>query len=546
MWYFIALLWVLSARAATAQEITGTVHDATTSRPVSGAVLILSTGAGTTIARTLSDREGRFAFATRGDGVRLRALHIGFHPGEVALPATETTAIDVALAPLGSMLDTVQVVATNRCGTSGSAARAAALLEQAREGVLATEVAAEARPADMVRLAYVREFDRDGNATTQSVRRVKNRSIESFRAVYTAQQFVQFGFQQDSAGYLVFFAPDARTIVDPGFAAGYCFHVAHDRSRPLEVGLAFTPAAHPAGLVQIEGTLWADTAKRELRDIDFKYVGLDTQLNRIAPGGHTEFRAMPNGVVLVDAWSLRLPALRQDTISGRYVVTHIVESLGPEETGGRVVSAKWADYTWSAPMGTLDATLRDSAGVPLRGAFARLDDTDYRGRTDSTGALRIANLLPGPYSLSVVESAFADLSLHVSPVMRFEAVADSITRRSVIVPQPLRPAVSAFCPDGLKQGQSSVVIGRFYDADSSSVVAGGGVTASWPITSGGYTPPGSADSLRVHATTTNDGLFSFCGLPAGTAVTISAESGTKRTRSATILMPNTRTLIRRE
>ena len=233
--------------------------------------------------------------------------------------------------------------------------------------------------------------------------------------------------------------------------------------------------------------------------------------------------------------------------SGRYVVTHVVESLRPEETGGRVVSAKWPGYTWSAPMGTLDAMLRDSSGVPLRGAFARLDDTDYRGRTDSTGALRIANLLPGPYSLSVMDSAFADLSLHVPPVMRFDAVEDSITKLSVIVPQPLEPAVSAFCADELGPGQSSVVIGRFYESDSSSVVAGAAVTASWgPVASGGYKPSESADSLRVPATTTDDGLFSFCGLPAGTAVTISAVSGTKRTRRATVLMPNTRTLIRRD
>lgn len=232
---FAILLLVAGASRASAQQLVGTVCDSATHLPIAGAVLILETRAGATLARTISDGSGHYALGVSGGAAELRALRIGFRPRTIQLPPATTAvmSLDVALASLGSMLDTVHVIAINKCVANGSAAQASALLEQAREGVLATEVAAESKPADMVRLVYVRKFDQNDNAESQSVHREAGRSVESFKAVYTAQQFVQMGFQRDSAGYLEFYAPDAGTVVDPGFANGYCFHVTHDRHRPL-------------------------------------------------------------------------------------------------------------------------------------------------------------------------------------------------------------------------------------------------------------------------------------------------------------------------
>ena len=545
----LAMLAMAGAATANAQQVIGTVRDSVTDRPIAGAVLILETTAGATVARTITNADGKFAFAARGDASIIRALHIGFRPRNVALPPATTvvTSVDIPLASLGSMLDTVRVVANNKCVANGSAAQAAALLEQAREGVLATDVAAESKPADMVRATFVRQFDRNGKAMSQTVHTVANRSIDSFRAVYTGQQFVQLGFQQDSSGYMVFFAPDARTIVDPGFAAGYCFHVTKDRKRPLQVGLAFSPSLRSKDRVDIEGTLWADTAKRELRDIEFRYVGLADIMNRASPGGRIGFRALPNGVVLVDDWNLRLPVVRRDTVSSRFELKHVVSTFGPEESGGRVMSAVWPDYTWSAPMGAIEARLRDSSGALLRGAFARLDNTDYTGRSDPTGTLRMTRLLPGPYSLSVIDSAFADLHVEVPTAARFEAVADSVTRGEVTVAAPLEGVVAAYCPHGLAAGHSSIVVGRLYGSDAASVVSGGVVLAAWgPVSSPGQKQVDHPDTLQVLSTTNDDGVFAFCGLPEGTAVSLSAVSGTDKTGTSTIPMPNSRKLIRRD
>jgi len=544
----VAVFGSIGARRASAQQIMGTVRDSATDRPIAGAVLLLETGSGATLARTITNGNGQYAFGARADASVIRALHIGFRPRNVPVPVATTTvtSVNIVLASLGSMLDTVHVVANNKCVANGNAAQAAALLEQAREGILATDVAAESKPADMVRSIYVRSFDARDKLDAQTVHTVANRSIDSFRAVYSAKQFVDLGFQQDSAGYLVFFAPDARTIADPGFALGYCFHLTRDKHRPLQVGLAFSPSVRRKDRVDIEGTLWADTAKRELRDIEFRYLGLPELMNRAEPGGRIEFRTLPNGVVLVDEWNLRLPIARHDTVSNSFVPRHLVLTFGPQESGGAVVSARWPDYSWAAPMGALQATLRDSSGVPLRGAFARLENTDYAARADSAGQLRMAPLLPGPYTLIAMDSAFADLHVDGGPSAHFEAVADSVTQRNVVVAAPLAGVVSAYCPNGLHPGSSSVVVGHLYAADSSSVVSGGVVAAAWgPTSADAKQQAAQSDSLQVQATTNDDGVFTFCGLPAGTAVSISAISGTDKTAATTIPMPNSRKLILR-
>lgn len=531
--------------AARAQKVMGAVHDSASHRPVAGAVVILTSASGTTLARTITNGEGRFAFDSGASGTAVHVLHIGFRPGNVELSAATTTTVrtaDVSLARLADMMDTMYVVANNRCpGRSGSAAPAA-LLEQMREGVLATAVAAESKPADMVRLTYVRDFDKDGKISSQQVRRVANRSVDSFRAVYTAAQFVQQGFQQDSAGYFVFFAPDARTIVDPSFASGYCFQLTSDRHRPLEVGLEFSPRSRSDDRVDIEGTLWADTAKRELRDIEFEYDGVDPAMHRVHPGGRIGFRALPNGVVLVDEWSLRLPVVRTDSVWGLSGHAEARRVFAPQETGGRVVVGRWPDYVWAAPMGTLKANVRDSQGAPEPGAAVRLAGTDYEARSDSTGSATIEELLPGPYALSVEDSAFTDFARDTTTVLRFVAVADSVIHEDVAATRPLEAVVAAFCPNRVRPGKSSIIVGRFHGVGTRPGDSAAVATAAW----GPATPGSGSDSLQVQATANASGLFAFCGLPAATTIVLEGSQGSGRARRMMFTTPATRELLRHD
>jgi hypothetical protein len=396
----------------------------------------------------------------------------------------------------------------------------------------------------MVRLAYVRRFDDHGRIASQAVHRVANRSIDSFRAVYSAAQFVQYGFVHDSAGFGMFFAPDARTIVDPAFAAGYCFRLAHDKHRPLEVGVRFTPAGRHSDRIDISGTLWADTSKRELRDIEFEYVDLDKATRRASPGGRIAFRALPNGVVLVNEWSLRLPLFERDTQPDAFRLMRVYTTVRPQESGGIVASAHWPDYTWTAPTGTLEATLRDSAGTPLAGAVARLENTDYRASADASGTVTIQQLLPGPYALSVVDSLFADLPISVRPVLRFDAYADSTTRRGVVVGRPLAAVTDAFCQDGLDAGSSSIIVGRMRNSDGSSITDSVSVSAELlPV---GVTAL-RTDTPTLHvAAAVRAGVFAFCGLPSQTEVFISGVRGADSTSTVKLMTPNTRQLLRRD
>lgn len=546
--YACCVLMAVPAAASPAQEVRGVVRDSATQGPVAGAVLLLSNASGATLARKISDAQGRFSFAAEQSvgAARLRAIHIGFQPRDLTVPADPAArqTITIAMQLLGTMLDTVHVVASDRCGRGADAARAAALLEQAREGVLATDVAAESKPANMVRLAYVRHFDASDHVDSQSVHRVANRSIDSFRAVYTAAQFVRSGFMQDSAGFEEFFGPDARTIVDPAFASGYCFTLAHDRSWPMQVGLRFTPAFKTANRVDVSGTLWADTSRRELRDIEFRYEGLYPAADRTSPGGKIRFRTLANGVVLVDQWYLRLPAVVQDTVMGPGLIRRLRAFVRPQESGGIVLSASWPDLNWTAPSGTLVAILRDPAGRPLGGAYARLERSDYAGRADANGVLTIPELLPGPYDLSVVDSAFADLPISVKPVARFEAKLDTTRLSNVVVDSPLDGVVAAFCRNGLAAGNKSVVVGRFKGPDGLDHVPGGTITAEWGPTG----PAAATDTSRLTARTlaSDAGLFAFCGLPAETPISMWGVWGSDSSTVTKFLTPNGRALIRHD
>ena len=56
-----------------------------------------------------------------------------------------------------------------------------------------------------------------------------------------------------------------------------------------------------------------------LRDLEFRYVGLDKQVSALAPGGRLSFREVANGITLVDRWALRLVSGRNSSCprSGR-------------------------------------------------------------------------------------------------------------------------------------------------------------------------------------------------------------------------------------
>ncbi len=243
----------------------------------------------TVLARNITDERGRYRVSARPTAHYLRIVRIGFQPRELGLdgPGESGRSRDVAMVRFSTALAPIRVTDNTRCPTRPGAAATAALWEQARAGLLATVVAREANQAAINLIAFERTFDGGSDRITRFLVFADSATAaaKSFTAVASAQEFVKTGFSKDSAGIQILFAPDADVLLDEAFSAGYCFRLAAPvKGRPHDVGLSFTPAEKGHGRVDIDGTLWLDTAAHALKEVEFQYVGLPGTVRTVTPG----------------------------------------------------------------------------------------------------------------------------------------------------------------------------------------------------------------------------------------------------------------------
>lgn len=429
-----AVLW---ATRASAQQVSGVVRDSILASPVAGAVVSLADSTGKMLSRGITNEHGEYHIAAAAQGRTLRVIRIGYHPATVPWSPSEKTH-DFVLATVPPLLEPVTVRASSNCPRRDDAAAALSLLQQARAGLLTTIVARDAKPASILRLLYERKMD--GNSeriVEQTVRRdFTDNATRSFIALRSGKGFVDSGFVVRSDGGMLYLGPDAEVLMDDAFANGYCFRLADPaRDRRAQIGLSFAPATRKKGRVDIEGTLWIDSVAKALRTIDYVYVGVDEPNGAIRPNGFTSFHDMPNGVVFVDQWRIRMFNSRLDTLgSGRDQYASV--SYFTQESGGEVAAARWPDgAAWESKLGTLRATLIDRAGKPVTRAFVKLDGTDYDDSTDAKGMVELQHVLPGPYTLVYADSELARLNITLPAMDRFTATRGDQIARQLSVPR---------------------------------------------------------------------------------------------------------------
>jgi len=377
---------------------------------------------------------------------------IGFRPRLVRAPSATSSIVDIAMVPLASLLDPVQVSDVTKCPRRSDRVAALALWEQARTGLLATVVSRETNPVDVRRLTFRRIIDRGGRLRSQSVGIDSARTDRAFGAALTVAEFRARGFKSDSAGMDVFYGPDADVLLSDEFAAGYCFRIAdRDATRPGQIGLAFSPVERSRDRTDIEGTLWVDSIGRRILDIDFAYLGLSPRAMALHPGGRVSFQTMANGMVVLNRWFIRLAGLSGDSVTTvRNLVAEREPLLEIHERGGEIARAAWPDgTTWSASLGTVRGrATRDS--LPAPGVTVRLEDTDYRAITDSTGAFEIHELLPGPYDLRIENERLARVGLLLPTGVSFTASRGSRNEVTAAVPS-LEDYTWSVCGDDPKR-----------------------------------------------------------------------------------------------
>lgn len=505
-----SLLCALSA-PLTAQAVVGVVVDSVAGNPIPGAVVQLLTAEGVTLARVLSNGRGEFIVRSPGGdpGSQLRVVRIGYRPQVVSLPAADAQGLRrlrVAMAGFTHTLRPMEVVSAACRRQRGPSPLE--FIEQARAGLLTTIVSREQKPASVRRLGYVKQYDDSGEIVIEQRVQIDSApaSPSTFSAVQDAEGFVRRGFAEQGAGGAAYFAPDADVLLDDRFAAGYCFRIVRaGRDRPNQVGIGFTPADTRRGRIDIDGTLWIDTSARELRDIEFRYLDLPGTRRGQQPGGSLSYRAMPNGIVVVERWALNILGMRADG------TMHSVGARIPRmrsfrsEIGGELIEASWPDgVSWRGQLGTLRGQLKRRDGRPASLTTVAIVGTPYRAESDETGAFTIADLYPGVYSLSVIDPQLLTVELTIPTPERISVTRDTV--RANVTGASLRDYILDRCEEITTVSRARaglVALGRALREDGSPVA-----DAEWSLRMGNGA---SLEEIANRGRSGSDGLMPFCG-----------------------------------
>lgn len=501
-----------------AQQVRGRVVDGVAARPIAGVVVSAFDTGGRSLGRTLSDDSGAFRLAAPA-AVRLQLQRLGYRPRELRLPAAvvrDTLLADLALQPIPLAIGPLHVRESQICKPRADDAQVLALWEQARSGLLASVVAAEARPATMRLLLFDRTRDaRADTVVTQSTQLVAASSTRAFYAADSARGFAHRGYMvADGADRRRYFAPDADVLLDPAFGATHCFRIVQGQGDHAdEVGLGFAPAASRS--VDVEGTLWIDPRTPALRTLEFSYTGVDPQARSAHSGGRLRFATLRNGMTFIDDWLIRVG--RGGYVDG----DRFARLLDVQEHGGMIVSAVWPDSTsWTSALPRVAGDVATKgARSAARGIRVSLRGTDLETTTDAHGHFELGDVLPGPYELRAIDADLAPFDI-IDPVTRRIIVGDS-TPAAMHLEVPSRTALAAeLCDADRASDSASTILLRVVDTAGQHAKAAD-VIAEW-------TPPGvnqqAASGAARAGSADSEGRVVLCALPRRQALRLRARN----------------------
>lgn len=479
---FLAAL--LAPASGAGQEVRGRLVAGGSGEPVSGAFVVLEDGAGGRADAALSADDGAFRVeASRPGTYRLSAERIGFRtwrssPFRLERGETLSRAYEISVRPV--RLTDLRVEAGRSCGTDLEAATAAhRLWEEARK---ALEVAAWTRTQGLYAFD-TRETTRELDPETGQVLRA---DVEHRRGVtarpYTsrpAEEFAREGYvQRAGPGRWQYLGPDAEAFLSEEFRETHCFSVVggEGRSRPGQAGLAFEPAPGRE-LPEISGVLWVDRESGELRELEFDYVNLPSELPGGEWGGTVEFARLEEGAWIVRRWEIRLPTLAR---------RRLPSGLGPAPEGGgfllAAVKVGGGEVTEirrvgepsssSGPEGgTVYGYVSDRlAGGGLAGAVVRAEGVEAAAVADPDGRFRLSGVPPGFRRLRVSHPRLDALGLE--PPEREVWVRPGEEYRLGLETPSAERAVERACPAEREEGRPAGAGGRGAGLPGRGAVAG--------------------------------------------------------------------------
>jgi hypothetical protein len=420
--------------------------EAETGRVIAGAIVVLIDSTNQRVAQGLTNEFGRLHLRAPSRGLfRLRADRIG-HPGVLSDPVVvrDTTSVTLTMPLERVTLPELAVTGVTQCDRRAEGVETARLWEEARKGLLASQITSE----DSSLTVVVRQFRR---YRALNGRLKRDTTLETF--VTTASPFVSLepeeisagGFIQLSDGQYRFLGPDARVLLSDAFLEDHCFEVARpDRKEPSLVGLGFRPVPGRR-LPDIRGVLWVDRLSAELRRLEFQYVSVPRPVRADGLGGRIEFERLASGAWIVRDWYIRMPErvrlerragtrrLQRDTVVG-----YVDEGGMARPRGDATVALEGAAPAMkqvTTTMIELHGRVVSAEGEPLVSALVAVAELDSVLATDADGRFRLSDLPPGPLRLRLWSIGYAPLGieLRLSAERRLVDTSFVLTR----VAQPL-------------------------------------------------------------------------------------------------------------
>jgi Carboxypeptidase regulatory-like domain len=543
---------------ASGQVVRGSALEDESGRPIESGVVTLLAANDQPVRAVLTDSLGNFGLRAPGPGAyRLRFERLGFRPvttDRFTLDEGETETRALRAAMVSVSLERIVVTDNPRCRVLREADTLTARVWSAVRGVLASAAAGEIGWYPYVTIErYERDYDYRRRLVTRERKWTSTGASTSPFVALAATELERHGFIIRRGDSVVYYAPEARTLIADEFLRTHCFRVRDERTERGRVGLDIEPVPGRY-LPEIKGTLWLDAASGELRRLDFTYVNLPPSVPRENADGWVEFRRLPRGAWVVDRWALRLPLVGKPPpqspygagvpVAGELPVERVTELLGTHEEGGRILSLEAErPRRPSAPTTTVAVrgTVRTASGEPVAGARAFLSGTGHSSVTDREGQYAMLDVPLGRYRLSFTHARFDTLGI-VGPVV--DVHADGAREHELKMPTDDEIAGSACKAQGTEAaGQAATMLyGYVRDGDSPAVVPGATVTVAWRVSiARGPTVGVREQTLEVQADAS--GSYQVCGVPRDTQLSVRASRDSRRGtehRMAPISLPVTR------
>lgn len=508
---------------ADAQTVRGVVVRAGT--PIPGVVVQLIDSTAAIVARTLSDDAGTYRLiAPRAGTYRIATRRIGFAPttsSTIVLNAGETREQQLRVDGIAVSLDTVRVRGSRASCAKADATNTevAAIWEQARTSLMATEASLGGRPMSASLLNYQRTRSGDGTQTLQALSMLEMDSVAQPWTSPSWTELQKTGYIVVAKDSTVFRAPGLDVLISNEFADANCFRVVASKDS-AHVALAFQPAKPKRGISELRGTLTLDRRSNELRSLDFGYTNISSVLDEAGAGGRMEFVALRDGGWAIGRWNIRMPVMGSIPNVARTSVRVLPLVTSTEIGGGDLlVARRGADTLFARALPLVEGSVIDSvSGAPVRNAHLRLRGLSNETLADSAGKFEFSGVLPGDYTVLINTPSLDSLGAVTSvPLL----VADTMARLVVRVPNAQRvlPLVCGVSVDSLQLRSSFGVVRGFVRPATDTVLTTSiDLTIQW------------RDSVSKNISTRKvradvSGRYRACDIPLNVALDVRAESG---------------------